>query len=179
MCELSGQNDRIIGGAPCQPHSVPWQAALFVGSQLNCGGTLIARNWVVTAAHCHVNCPISVRLGEHNIKHLDWTEQLRVAEKTILHPQYNPPSKDNDIMLIKLLTPAIFNKNVQPLELPTSCPSTGEKCMGDSGGPLVCNGKFQGIVSWGSQTCALADKPGVYITVCKYVNWIQETMNNN
>uniref|UniRef100_A0A8C0JDW2 Peptidase S1 domain-containing protein n=1 Tax=Chelonoidis abingdonii TaxID=106734 RepID=A0A8C0JDW2_CHEAB len=227
-------NNRIIGGAPCTPHSMPWQAALFVGSQLNCGGTLISRNWVVTAAHCHVQCPISVRLGEHNIQHLDWTEQLRLSEKMIRHPGYNSASKDNDIMLIKLLTPANLNKNVQPLELPTSCPSPKEECVvsgwgttkspqctvtpmlggglsfkgegassiypryytenmlcagvleggvdscqGDSGGPLLCNGKLQGIVSWGTQTCALPNKPGVYVTVCKYVDWIRETMNNN
>uniref|UniRef100_A0A8C3T5I4 Peptidase S1 domain-containing protein n=1 Tax=Chelydra serpentina TaxID=8475 RepID=A0A8C3T5I4_CHESE len=230
---MSSQNDRIIGGAPCRPHSMPWQAALFVGSQLNCGGTLIAKDWVVTAAHCHVNC---VRLGEHNIKHLDWTEQLRLSKKTIRHPRYNPASKDNDIMLIKLLIPANFNKDVQPLDLPTSCPSPGDECVisgwgttkspqlyfppvlhcgnitilsqekcrsiypryytdnmlcagvleggidscqGDSGGPLVCNGKLQGIVSWGTQTCALPNKPGVYVAICKYINWIRETMNNN
>uniref|UniRef100_A0A452IQG6 Peptidase S1 domain-containing protein n=1 Tax=Gopherus agassizii TaxID=38772 RepID=A0A452IQG6_9SAUR len=226
-------NNRIVGGAPCIPHSMPWQAALFMGSQLNCGGTLIDRNWVVTAAHCHVQC---VRLGEHNIRHLDWTEQLRLSEKTILHPGYNSASKDNDIMLIKLLTPANLNKNVQPLELPTSCPSPKEECVvsgwgttkspqlyfppvlhcgkvsifsqeqcrsiypryytenmlcagvleggidscqGDSGGPLLCNGKLQGIVSWGTQTCALPNKPGVYVAVCKYVDWIRETINNN
>uniref|UniRef100_A0A452IQ26 Peptidase S1 domain-containing protein n=1 Tax=Gopherus agassizii TaxID=38772 RepID=A0A452IQ26_9SAUR len=233
---VSSQNNRIVGGAPCIPHSMPWQAALFMGSQLNCGGTLIDRNWVVTAAHCH--CPpwTSVRLGEHNIRHLDWTEQLRLSEKTILHPGYNSASKDNDIMLIKLLTPANLNKNVQPLELPTSCPSPKEECVvsgwgttkspqlyfppvlhcgkvsifsqeqcrsiypryytenmlcagvleggidscqGDSGGPLLCNGKLQGIVSWGTQTCALPNKPGVYVAVCKYVDWIRETINNN
>uniref|UniRef100_A0A8C5F2B4 Peptidase S1 domain-containing protein n=1 Tax=Gopherus evgoodei TaxID=1825980 RepID=A0A8C5F2B4_9SAUR len=252
---LGSQNNRIVGGAPCTPHSMPWQAALFMGSQLNCGGTLIDRNWVVTAAHCHVQCSISVRLGEHNIRHLDWTEQLRLSEKTILHPGYNSASKDNDIMLIKLLTPANLNKNVQPLELPTSCPSPKEECVvsgwgttkspqctavsndpgpgsnpkslgllyfppvlhcgkvsifsqeqcrsiypryytenmlcagvleggidscqGDSGGPLLCNGKLQGIVSWGTQTCALPNKPGVYVAVCKYVDWIRETINNN
>ncbi|XP_067411461.1 trypsin-like [Emydura macquarii macquarii] len=233
---VSGQDVRIVGGAPCNSHSVPWQAALFVGTQLSCGGTLINRNWVVTAAHCNVRCAISVRLGEHNINHLDWTEQLRFSAKIIPHPGYNSASKDNDIMLLKLLSPANFNSYVQPLALPTSCPSPGEECLvsgwgttssplisfpdllhctnvsiissekcraiypryytdnmlcagvleggtdscqGDSGGPLVCNGKLQGIVSWGTQTCALPKKPGVYVNVCKYIDWIQETINNN
>uniref|UniRef100_A0A8C8RN17 Peptidase S1 domain-containing protein n=1 Tax=Pelusios castaneus TaxID=367368 RepID=A0A8C8RN17_9SAUR len=238
MWETCGQNNRIVGGAPCRPHSVPWQAALFVGSQFSCGGALINRNWVITAAHCNVRC---VRLGEHNIRDVDWTEQLRLSQKTIPHPHYNPTSKDNDIMLIKLLTPANINSNVQPMELPTTCPSPGEKCtvsgwgmtssipstvtkssfpnalhcanvsiissercrtiypryftknmlcagvleggtdacQGDSGGPLVCSGKLQGIVSWGTQTCALPNKPGVYVTICNYINWIQKTINNN
>ncbi|XP_045386979.1 kallikrein-11 isoform X2 [Lemur catta] len=51
--------------------------------------------------------------------------------------------------------------------------------MGDSGGPLVCNDSLQGIISWGQDPCAVTKKPGVYTKVCKYVEWIQETMKNN
>ncbi|XP_025705838.1 kallikrein-11 isoform X2 [Callorhinus ursinus] len=51
--------------------------------------------------------------------------------------------------------------------------------MGDSGGPLVCDGSLQGIISWGQDPCALTRKPGVYTKVCKYVDWIQKTMENN
>ncbi|EDO26255.1 predicted protein, partial [Nematostella vectensis] len=43
---------RIVGGEETVPGAWPWQAALvFNGSQV-CGGTLISRGWVVTAAHC-------------------------------------------------------------------------------------------------------------------------------
>uniref|UniRef100_A0A8C8RMQ8 Peptidase S1 domain-containing protein n=1 Tax=Pelusios castaneus TaxID=367368 RepID=A0A8C8RMQ8_9SAUR len=225
--QLSGQNNRIVGGAPCRPHSVPWQAALFVGSQFSCGGALINRNWVITAAHCNQNShPISVRLGEHNIRDVDWTEQLRLSQKTIPHPHYNPTSKDNDIMLIKLLTPANINsldltlrfsptdtisffcflvasfpnalhcanvsiissercRTIYPRYFTKNMLCAGvleggtDACQGDSGGPLVCSGKLQGIVSWGTQTCALPNKPGVYVTICNYINWIQKTINNN
>uniref|UniRef100_A0A452TZF8 Kallikrein related peptidase 11 n=1 Tax=Ursus maritimus TaxID=29073 RepID=A0A452TZF8_URSMA len=54
-----------------------------------------------------------------------------------------------------------------------------DSCQGDSGGPLVCDGSLQGIISWGQDPCAVTKKPGVYTKVCKYVDWIQKTMENN
>nr|XP_054367513.1 kallikrein-11 [Mirounga angustirostris] len=54
-----------------------------------------------------------------------------------------------------------------------------DSCQGDSGGPLVCDGSLQGIISWGQDPCAATRKPGVYTKVCKYVDWVQKTMENN
>lgn len=48
-------------------------------------------------------------------------------------------------------------------------------CQGDSGSPLVCAGEVHGLVSWG-QGCAVANYPGVYVKVCEFVYWIQDTM---
>ncbi|XP_053123737.1 trypsin-like isoform X1 [Hemicordylus capensis] len=232
----AANGERIRGGKPCSPHSQPWQAALFTGFRLRCGGTLINKSWVLSAAHCKATFPFFVRLGEHNLRRLDWSEQLKLTSKVIVHPDYNPVTKNNDIMLIKLLLPACLNSKVQTLELPTHCPVPGNRCVvsgwgttsspqvnfpdvlhcanitivnpdvcqsiypryfnenmvcagqmeggtdscqGDSGGPLVCNGKLQGIVSWGYEICAQPNKPGVYVNVCKYVDWIRETIRNN
>ncbi|XP_034495064.1 kallikrein-11 isoform X2 [Ailuropoda melanoleuca] len=64
-------------------------------------------------------------------------------------------------------------------ECETAYPGNVTDTMGDSGGPLVCDGSLQGIISWGQDPCAVTKKPGVYTKVCKYVDWIQKTMENN
>ncbi|NXP43503.1 KLK8 protein, partial [Heliornis fulica] len=51
-----------------------------------------------------------------------------------------------------------------------------DSCQGDSGGPLMCDGRLQGIVSWGPGICGDPHKPGVYVNLCKYLRWLQETM---
>ena len=53
-------------------------------------------------------------------------------------------------------------------------------CLGDSGGPLMVSRRggwyVVGIVSGGSDPCALAYEPGTYTRVSKYMTWIEHNM---
>lgn len=54
-------------------------------------------------------------------------------------------------------------------------------CSGDSGGPLVQGSgndrTLVGIVSWGAVPCGRVLKPGVFVQVAKYIDWIDEHTN--
>nr|XP_060641732.1 mast cell protease 1A-like [Anolis sagrei ordinatus] len=110
---------QIVGGHEAKPHSRPYIAALKVGDGYGCGGFLVAPQWVMTAAHCMDD--ITVVLGAHDLTALEESQQVIGVRSYYVHPEYNPMSIANDILLMK----------------------------GDSGGPMVCNGVVHGIVSFG------------------------------
>ncbi|XP_065116950.1 trypsin-2-like [Paramisgurnus dabryanus] len=120
-------DDKIVGGYECQAHSQPWQVSLNAGYHF-CGGSLVNKDWVVSAAHCYKS-RIEVRLGEHHIGKNENTEQFIYSERVIRHPQYNSWNIDNDIMLIKLSSSAALNAYVQPVALPSACAAAGTKCL--------------------------------------------------
>ncbi|XP_004629089.1 cationic trypsin-3-like [Octodon degus] len=122
-----GDDDKIVGGYECKKNSLPYQVSLNDGLHF-CGGSLITEQWVLSAAHCS-EPRIQVRLGEHNIHVIEGGEQFIDAAKIIPHPDYDKNNFDNDIMLIKLKTPATINARVGIITLPRACPSAGAQCL--------------------------------------------------
>ena len=78
---VATEDDKIVGGHECTPHSQPHQVSLNSGYHF-CGGSLVNENWVVSAAHCYKSCA----LLKH---HLQTTRQMT---KSLTSHSSQPPS---------------------------------------------------------------------------------------
>ncbi|XP_044268679.1 chymotrypsin-1-like [Tribolium madens] len=97
---------RVVGGSTASPGQFPFIISLRTESNSHtCGGSLIANNWVVTAAHCVHNArpsSLSVVAGTNQLN----TEGVRASlSEIIVHPDYNRSVVINDIALLKLANP--------------------------------------------------------------------------
>jgi len=125
---------RVIGGTTAKAGAWPWQIAMYFMGGFGCGGSLVNSNWVVTAAHCIGRKPANgfkILLGGQNRQKPDGNEQVIGVSHIIIHPQFNLYGKlNNDIALMKLSRPALFNNRVQPVCLPNQGekPAVGSKC---------------------------------------------------
>ncbi|KAK0150637.1 Chymotrypsin-like elastase family member 3B [Merluccius polli] len=113
------RTSRVVNGEEARPYSWPWQVSLE-SFYPTCGGTLIAANWVLTAAHCITFHTYRVVLAEHDMDTQEGPEQSIRVEKMILHPKWNDNcvSCGNDIALLKLEKSAVLNDKVQLACLP-------------------------------------------------------------
>ncbi|NWT07416.1 KLK14 protein, partial [Mionectes macconnelli] len=68
-------------------------------------------------------------LGKHRLYRREAGEERRAVVKRVPHPDYDPSSKDNDIMLLKLLAPATLSDRVRPIPVASCLPRPGTACL--------------------------------------------------
>ncbi len=117
----------VIGGSDVRPGERPWQAELLLNGALQCGGSLLWRSWVLTAAHCVAGSGISasqlsVRLGVVDQTAPDSGVQTRGVLQFVVHPGYNPLTIENDVAVLRLSAPVTFGDRVRPISLRRTSP---------------------------------------------------------
>uniref|UniRef100_G1Q4X6 Peptidase S1 domain-containing protein n=2 Tax=Myotis lucifugus TaxID=59463 RepID=G1Q4X6_MYOLU len=130
----------IVGGHDAADGAWPWQVGLWFWNQtssqwiLGCGGSLIHRQWVLTAAHCipgrnPVTWHFKVQLGRMRPSYSDSVQVARI----IRHPNYSLEKKavgGADVALLKLEAPVRPSNLVRWIRLPpaTSAFPPGTRC---------------------------------------------------
>lgn len=128
---IGSVSQHIYGGDDAQKGQHPWMAMLTYDYDhdgvfvQDCGGALVAPNWVLTAQHCvYENSEqdeadrlpwdiIRVTLGEHDRATPEGSEQVRTVKRVVYREPYDDRfdgAEPNDIALIELSSPVQINQ---------------------------------------------------------------------
>ncbi|KAF4115402.1 trypsin Blo t 3-like [Onychostoma macrolepis] len=119
VCGQARVRDRIVGGENATAGDWPWQVSIHVfGLSHNCGGTLITKDWVLSAAHCFQSFVLSrvvIYFGRLSQSGSNLNGTSRRASQIINHPNYGSPPYNNDIALIQLSSSVNFSDYIRPV----------------------------------------------------------------
>jgi len=158
---------RIVNGTPVSlfshPHQVSLQVQYTSGWHHICGAVIIARNKILTAAHClqgQTASKMRVQVGALNLYETPNAYQQTVAvSRFVIHESYNANGAGipNDIGVITLVSSVTLNANVQIAGLaPKGSSFANSKCVitgwgqtsgTGSGSPVLLEAKITKITT--------------------------------
>ncbi|GAB0100485.1 uncharacterized protein DMENIID0001_165330 [Sergentomyia squamirostris] len=116
----------ITFGSETRPGDFPWHVAIYhqEGRQRSykCGGTIINKNSVLTAAHCVTEGTstmtaerIIVQVGKYHLNVADDSAKEFRVLSVQAHPEYDTSLLRNDIALLRLSREIRFTNHIQPI----------------------------------------------------------------
>ncbi|CRL03495.1 CLUMA_CG016525, isoform A, partial [Clunio marinus] len=112
---------RMYGGWEAKSHQFPSQVVVYFKrneKESFCGGTIIERCWVLTAASCFRDNDIpqfvTIKAGTHSVAY-GGTE--RKVKRIITHENFSQKDRRNDIALVELKKCLTYTKSIKKAEL--------------------------------------------------------------
>lgn len=117
---LQPERNRIVNGTDTSIEYYPFMVSIRFSSNYHaCGGTIIAPNWILTAAHCIQSLDSALYSVQYGVSAISITGPTIIdVVQIIYHPDFSTINQYfNDIALFRLATPITFNEKIYPVRL--------------------------------------------------------------
>nr|XP_027234150.1 trypsin-1-like [Penaeus vannamei] len=116
-------SNRIVNGSDASPREYPYQVIVrpSIGTKVySCGGSIIKRNWILTAAHCFFDLDTGLRASSVEIRYGSINYFLGTSVTStdfITHEDYDNGTWANDIAVVRLPEPLQYQSdpNIRPI----------------------------------------------------------------
>ncbi|XP_017869914.1 PREDICTED: serine protease SP24D-like [Drosophila arizonae] len=165
-CQAAAVPDgRVVGGQDAAKGQFPYQVSLRLRGSHNCGGSIISRNYVLTATHCVVYLDsngeqqvypasqITVRVGTND--RFSGGALHHIAQ-IIVHENYGDFL--NDVALLRVESPFIYSENVQPIPLASKDTPGGVDVVISGWGRLWHQGDLPRYLQWNTLRTLTVDE---------------------
>ncbi|XP_032124229.1 serine protease 55 [Sapajus apella] len=123
---------RITAGVEAEVGEFPWQVSIQARSEPFCGGSILNKWWILTAAHCLYSEEVlpeelNVVLGTNDLT--SSSMEIKEVASIIIHKDFKRANMDNDIALLLLASPIRLDDLKVPICVPTQPgPTTWSEC---------------------------------------------------